>query len=103
MDDLLLQSGDNLKIPDECLDKSVVEEQLKILRELKKPSQETWQKFTCGSSSSCIKEKKETGFAAKLRKNAPYNVFFTVIPKSSVTGKQTNSIKITGLFYIILN
>ena len=90
MEKLLLQSGDNLRLPDNYLDKTTVEEQLKILRELKRPAKETWQKLKNGS-------KRETGFAEKMRKNTPYNVFFTVIPDSPVTDKQKNSIKLTGI------
>lgn len=102
VDELLLQSGDNLKIPDSYLDTSVVREQLKIIRELRKPSIETWEKLKCGTSLS-KEERKMSGFAEKLRQNAPYNVFFTVIPESSITEKQKNSLKITGALLFFVN
>lgn len=41
----------------------------------------------------------------KMQKNSPYNLFFTTIPKSPETYKETNSITFTGkyfLFYIII-
>lgn len=58
---------------------------------------------THSASTSTLTKGKTTDTSAKpgtmldkLEKNSPYNLFFTVIPKSPETGNEINSLTFTG-------
>lgn len=87
----------NLKIPAGYIEEQIVVQQLEILRDLRKSADEIWGNFGQGSSKS--ESKVKDTIADKMKKNAPYNIFFTVIPDSPETEQQSNSIKITGKKY----
>lgn len=101
--DILLDLNDeeiNLNIPDTYMEKSVVMEQLKILKQIKAPAGESWKDFKECSSSSTSSEKASfkalDTFQAKLDYNAPYNIFFTTILDSPETKNQSNAVTFTG-------
>lgn len=106
--------------------KQVVEEQLKVLKSLQitvKTSNNINIEASGSktqSSGSSKKREKTTSFVPntqrseirnksgdltmleKLQLAAPYNLFFTRIPESPETLKQSNSIKITGILVLSL-
>lgn len=94
--DILLEQ-DDINVPSGYLDKSIVLEQIKILKDIKKPSKELWKDFKQGPSNVTNTSTPAKNFAAKLKCNAPYNLFFTLIPDSPQTKNQNNSIQITDL------
>ncbi|KAF5302230.1 hypothetical protein FQA39_LY10269 [Lamprigera yunnana] len=117
--DELLKKGDPLELPpDYPQQKSVVLEQLEVLRgmrniksaaaEYKPPS------FNVGQTSRMSTRLKSTSYIPnsaesfskpvsgstmmeKLNNNAPYNLFFTTIPDSPETTRHTNTITFTDL------
>lgn len=92
----ILLGQDDINVPSGYLDKSIVLEQIKILKDIKKPSKELWKDFKQGPSNVTNTSTPAKNFAVKLKCNAPYNLFFTLIPDSPQTKNQNNSIQITG-------
>lgn len=101
--DILLDLSEEeiyLNIPDTCLEKSVVMEQLKILKQIKAPVGESWKNFQqCSTSTSSTISTNTSlkNFQAKLDYNAPYNLFFTTILDSPETKNQNNSVSFPGI------
>ncbi|KAJ3650648.1 hypothetical protein Zmor_016734 [Zophobas morio] len=86
---------ETIKIPDNYpQDKSVYLEQLEVLgplvkdKPLAKPSTSQATQSECARPGTMLE---------KLQKAAPYNLFFTTIPKSPDTSKQANSVTFTDL------
>lgn len=122
--DEFLEQGDTFVLPDNFPQaRTVVEEQLKVLKSLKKStasssgnankkSSDSTESVAGNSSKSQVfkKSEKKTCFKPMenksahkksnmqdlLEKTSPYNLFFTKIPDSPATLVQENSITFTG-------
>ena len=86
---------EKIKIPDNYpQDKTVYLEQLEVLgplvkdKPLAKPSTSQATQSECARPGTMLE---------KLQKAAPYNLFFTTIPKSPDTSKQANSVTFPDL------
>lgn len=113
----LLEKGEPLVLPDGFpQEKQLVEEQLQVLKSLQisgtkvvasgsktdtSNAYKRREKTTCFVPNTQKNDDKKSGdnltMLEKLQIAAPYYLFFTRIPESPETLKQTNSIQITGL------
>lgn len=91
---LLDIKDDDIDLPEGYVERPILLEQLKILRELRKPSNESWENFHSENKSSDAK----LTMADKMKRNGPFNIFFTTIPEAPETEIQANSITITGKY-----